>query len=104
MDLCGENLHGSSYVLGVAPSFQLRGKSVELGSDNREIASYDGRQWKAWAGAFTRLDIAGPVDVYVHSKDGASSLRLGQFRHFSLADGCAHAEGRVLARFDEESA
>jgi hypothetical protein len=95
LDLYAESPYGTKHVLSSAPSFRLAGMNVERGRER--IATYAGGCWKVHDLYFPRLDVPAPVIVSVERADGRATRKLGEYSSFSIVDGCAHADGRIIA-------
>ncbi len=98
LNLSAETVYGTRHVLGTAPFFRLAGMHVERGPDRERIAHYASGFWVVDSLHYSRLDFPAAVRLSVERADGAVSCKVGEFSHMSVIDGCAHADGRVVAR------
>jgi hypothetical protein len=104
LHLSAETIYGTRHVLGTALFFRLAGMNVERGPERERIARYERGCWVARNSHYSRLDFPAPVIVSVERADGAMSCKVGEFSHVAVLDGCAQADGRVLARCRDECA
>jgi hypothetical protein len=92
-----------SVTLGPAPWFRIAGNFIRQGPDGAIVGTYRRHQWEVQSGYFTRFD--GKERAVVHFEDaaGGPSEDFGPFPRFHTSDGVLYADGKLFAKFVEES-
>jgi hypothetical protein len=93
---------GSAESIEPGPFFRLIGAVLCRGTKNEPIATYQ-TSWTLMDGEFTRAEWTDPVMIYFEDNAGRATSAFGPFEAFHIAEGCARAGSRVLARFDDKT-
>jgi len=93
---------GSAGSIEPGPYFRIIGAVLCRGPKNEPIATYQSH-WTLLDGEFTRAEWTDPVMIYFEDNAGRASSAFGPFEALHLAEGCAKAGGKIIARFDEKS-
>jgi len=89
--------------LGPAAVFWIDGQFIRQGSDRRIVASYKQPYWETQGGHFTRYDCFDKHEMCFEDAVGRHSESFGPFEHSWVPDGLLYTDGKLLARFSEDS-
>ena len=93
---------GSRLTLGPAPWFRLERHELREGPTERLVGELRNRQWRVDGQDFTEV-MATPGSTLRFESDGPVSRQYGPFQTLHIVDGKAHGDGKLLARFDDDT-
>lgn len=92
---------GAAVSVGPAPWFRVTRNVVHRGPDEAVVGELSDRQWVVAGRRYARLEIERGSTFHFEGALGAGGTELGPFQAAHLDAGELHADGNVLATFDE---
>ena len=90
-------------TLGPAPWFRIAGNFIRQGPHGAIAATYRHHQWEVQGRHFTRSDCKDRAVIHFEDAAGGPTEDYGPFDTFHAADGVMYADGKLFAKFIEES-
>ena len=96
---------GASEIIGPAPWFRISGNFVRMGPHGTISGTFHLHHWEVAGHHFPRYDsdISQPVTVHFEDADGGPTPDFGPFEKLYAEDGVMHADGKLFAKFIEET-
>jgi hypothetical protein len=93
---------GARLTLGPAPWFRLERHELREGPTERLVGELRNRQWRVEGQDFTEV-MATPGSTLRFESDGPVSRQYGPFQSLHISDGKALGDGKLVARFDDDT-
>ena len=90
-------------TLHSAPWFRVERHELRLGPTERLLGHLSNRQWRVDGNHYGEIRAAPGSRLQFEDAYGRVSREGGPFQSLRISDGAIHADGRVLARFDEDT-
>ena len=90
-------------VLGPAPWFKVGGNFMRVGPHGAIAGTYRLHHWEVQSQHYTRWDCRGQSWVHFEDALGGNTEVFGPFEEVYAADGVMHADGKLFAKFIEET-
>jgi hypothetical protein len=90
-------------TVGPAPAFRVAGNFMRQLPEERVVAEYTRHQWRVKDRYFSRYDCMDPCLVHFSDVEGSTTERFGPFKELFVADGTLYADGKLFAKFSDET-
>jgi hypothetical protein len=96
---------GREIIIGPAPWFRISGNYVRMGPHGTIAGTFSKHHWEVNGQHYPRYDSEPDVPVAVHFEDaaGGPTPDFGPYRKLYAEDGVMHADGKLFAKFIEET-
>jgi hypothetical protein len=92
-----------SITLGPAPWFRIAGNFIRQGPDGAIVGTFRRHQWEVESKHFTRFDCKERAAIHFQDAAGGATEDYGPFASLYASDGVMYADGKLFAKFIEES-
>ena len=96
-------LLGSRITLGPAPWFRVERNELRQGPTESLVGELRNHQWNVHGRHFTVVDASPGTKVEFAASHGDTSAAFGPYQEVRFADGAVYGDGKLIARFDEET-
>jgi len=96
-------LMGSRVTLGPAPWFRVDRNELRQGPTESLVGELRNHQWSVRGRSFPVVEATDASTVQFSGPAGPVSRPFGPFRELRLADGALYGDGKLVARFDEDT-
>ena len=96
-------LLGSRITLGPAPWFRVDRNELRQGPTESLVAELRNHQWSVHGRSFPVVEATDASTVQFSAPAGPVSRPFGPFRELKLADGALYGDGKLVARFDDDT-
>ena len=90
-------------TLGPAPWYRISGNFIREGPAGRIVAIFRRHMWDLADHSYTRFDCRDPALIHFEDSAGGTTEDFGPIASFFAADGVLYAEGKLFAKFIEET-
>ena len=96
-------LVGASITLGPAPWFRVDRNELRQGPTESLVGELHNHQWNVHGRHFNLVEATTGATLQFASPNGPSSPAYGPYADVRLADGAVYGDGKLIARFDDET-
>src|SRR3954470_16792452 len=96
-------LVGSRLTLGPAPWFRVERNELRQGPTESLVGELHNHQWNVRGRHFSIVEATPGSTVQFAGPSGPCSPPYGQYNDVRRADGAVYGDGKLLARFDDET-
>lgn len=96
-------LPGERLTLGPAPWFRMERNELRQGPTESLVGELRERQWRVGGQRFAMVEATPGALLRFAGPVGPSSSSYGPYRELRIADGELYGDGRVVARFDDDT-
>ena len=96
-------LLGSTLTLGPAPWFRVERNELRQGPTESLVGELQNHQWNVRGRHFTVVEATPGTTLQFAGPAGPVSPPYGPYHDVRLADGAVYGDGRLIARFDDET-
>jgi hypothetical protein len=90
-------------ALPPAPWFRLERHELREGPTERLVGRLSNRQWRIEGTQYGELQAVPGSTLRFEDGCGPAGREMGPFRSLHIADGAMYGDGKLLARFDEDT-
>lgn len=94
---------GSRLTLGPAPWFRVERHELREGPTERLVGQLHNQQWNVGGQRFVQVEATPGSMLHFEVPGGPGTSSLGPFQSLQIADGAMYGDGKLLARFDEDT-
>jgi hypothetical protein len=94
---------GARLTLPSAPWFRVERHELREGPTERLVGHLSNRQWRVEGSHYGELQAHPGSTLHFEDAYGPASRELGPFQALQIADGAMYGDGKLLARFDEDT-
>lgn len=90
-------------TLPSAPWFRVERHELREGPTERLVGQLSDRQWRVEGHQYGELQAVAGSTLHFEDASGSATRELGPFQALQIADGAMYGDGKMLARFDEDT-
>ena len=94
---------GSRLTLGPAPWFRVERHELREGPTERLVGQLRNQQWQVDGRHYAEVKATPGSTLHFEGPSGPTSHEMGPFQSLHIADGAMYGDGKLLARFDEDT-
>ena len=94
---------GPKVELGPAPWFRVAGNFIRQGPAGEIVGRFRNHYWEVQNRRYIRYFCEAPFSIHFEDIAGGEGVRLGPFTKLWVEDGVLHADGKLKAKFHEQS-
>lgn len=97
------DLLGSRVTLGPAPWFRVERNELRQGPTESLVGELQNHQWNVHGRNFAVVEATPGTTVHFDGHGGTVSQSYGPYREMRMADGALYGDGKLIARFDDDT-